>query len=244
MDLGVSQARKHRPDVAGEGRVGSDNQDFCRRKLGLMVEQQPGNPMERYSRLARSGASLNHEDPVQRAADELVLSRMDRLDDVLHFAGTIGLEVPQNCVVDAPLLWPGEPFHPLGQVGKQGVVEPEDGVAIGRELALELHAHGFGDGGDVEGLSRLCFPVDDQQVSLVGRDHVVPDVERGPVDVEPSEGNRLVGSTELVRLEVRRLAHRSRALVRTSSRACGCLQVRPLALTRFPGEVEVPLLPG
>ena len=52
--------------------------------------------------LARSGASLNDEDSIERMLDDVVLSCLNRLHDLVHFSSTASVEFAQQSVVD---LW-------------------------------------------------------------------------------------------------------------------------------------------
>src|SRR5690606_10625659 len=54
--------------------------------------EQVGGPVEGDDRLAGAGAALHHEDARQLGADDLVLLRLDRADDVAELAGASGLE--------------------------------------------------------------------------------------------------------------------------------------------------------
>jgi hypothetical protein len=94
----VSERRQNRADVADEGRVGPDDEDVLGADAGLVVEQ-PAHTVERHGRLTSAGASLHDEELVERGADDLVLRRLDRADDLLHLAGAVAGELAEEMII-------------------------------------------------------------------------------------------------------------------------------------------------
>jgi cardiolipin synthase len=184
--------------------------------------------------LTGPGAALHDQRAVGRQADQLVLLRRDRRDDLAHLADALARDV-----VDDRL---GEVLLP----GLQLLVdEPEHDALLDVEPAPAADAARVGRRGGVERLRGRRAPVDRQQpVALVG-DRVPPDVQRPlPRPVDPPEVQRAAGAgVRAQALEPHPLEHLLGELVALAVAAADRERVEQ-RVVGGEGQVEVLLLLG
>ena len=179
VDALLAERGQHLGDVGDEHAVRPHDEHALARELGVGVEQ-PRGAVQADRGLAGAGAALHDERAVGRQADQLVLLRRDRRDDLAHLADALARDVVDDRLGE--VLLPGLELL---------VDEPEHGAILDVEPAPAADAARVGRRGGVERLGGRRPPVDRQQaVALVG-DRVPPDVER-PVSrpVDPPEVQR------------------------------------------------------
>ena len=121
--------------------------------------------MQRHRRLACARPTLHDEHAGQRRADDLVLLRLDRGDDVAHPVGARRVEGGEQCAVAGECVgWRG----PVEGVDVEHVVVDRGDVAAGgRDVPAADDPHGFSWRGPVERLRGRRPPVEHQLVLLV-----------------------------------------------------------------------------
>jgi hypothetical protein len=154
----------------------------------------------------------------------------DRRDDLAHLADAPARDVLHDGVGQMGVL-----------VVEQLVDEPADAVVLDVEAAPQADAvRGLGGGG-VERLSGRRAPVDREQLVVLGRDRVAPDVERAAADVvDAAEVQRPArGGVAAQPLPPHRLQH---LLGEVVARARAAAQRAQQPLVRRPGLVQMRLL--
>ncbi len=143
--------------------------------------------MQSHRGLAGARTALHDEALLQRRADDLVLLRLDRRDDVAHLAGAATLELREQRVGNAPTT-----TRALGvRVGEVLVEEPDDLATIEREPAPLVDPHRVGPRRPVERHGDVGAPVHDDRVAPGILDVAPPDVEAiTPFFVQATEGER------------------------------------------------------
>ena len=191
------ERREHLLDVAQEERVGPDHQDALSLQREAVGVEQVGRPVQGHGGLPGTGPTLDHQDPRERGADDLILFALDRADDVAHVPGAglaEGREQGTGATQHHAL---GEQALPGRAVGGSGlghrqdgcpgrprwvdevlVLQPEHGATPHGQVAAAGQALGVEPGGSVEGLGHRRAPVDHQWLVVRARHRQTPDVER------------------------------------------------------------------
>ena len=155
--------------------------------------------MQADRRLARSGATLDHEHAVGVVRDQAVLVGLDRRDDVAHVHVAVALELLEQEVADR------------GAVDDRAVEslvrDVDHRAALGAEASAQRDAVRILRGRRVERACRRGLPVHDQLPLLLVVHPAPPDVERAPhrLDVEPqTTHSAIVGPTGVECMEAAR----------------------------------------
>ena len=167
LDAALAERRQHLLDVADEGLVRAHDEHAGARELRVGV-QQPRRPVQADRGLPGARPALDHERALAVAADQLVLVRRDRRDDLAHLAHALARDVLDDR---------------LGQVvvalGHQRLVdEAEHRAVLDVEPPPAPAALRIVRRRGVERLRGGRAPVDRQQVVVRAPDRVAPDVER------------------------------------------------------------------
>ena len=92
--------------------------------------------MQRNHRLTCARSALDDQQSVEGLADQVVLRRVDRLNDVPHLTRAIFVQVPKDGVIDAEVFVAGECGDTARKVSEDRLVEVEDTVLLGCETTL------------------------------------------------------------------------------------------------------------
>ena len=191
---GLAERRQHVLDVAEEQRVGTDDEHTLALEREPVRVEEVGGAMQGDRRLAGAGAALDDEHAGHRRADDVVLLRLDRADDVAHGAGAAALQRRQQRALA------GE-RRLVGQVVEveELVLHPDDAAPVGDEVAAPGQPHRVAAGRPVERLGDGRAPVDDQRLLVDVGHGQATDVEAlARRAVDPPEAQRLVAQAELL----------------------------------------------
>ena len=187
-DLDLAERGQHGADVVEERPVRTHDEDPGPQQPVAERVQEPGRPVQPDRGLAGTRRPLHAYRRRGIGADDLVLLRLDRRDDVAHRADARALDL-----VDEDLAAP----H-VAYLGRDEVLVLVGGEAavVHAEPAPEPHAHRLPARGPVERAGQLGAPVDDDRVAQLVVDVPPADVPalsgRAPraVTVEPPEEQR------------------------------------------------------
>jgi hypothetical protein len=131
---------------------------------------------QRRDRLAGARPALDHQDALQRGADDPVLLGLDGGDDVAHPAGAPGGDAgdQHGLAGQRPAVRLGQPVEV-----EDLVVDAGDGALPGVDVPAPDQAGRILGGGGVEGLRRGRAPVDELGLVLVVAQPDPPDVQCG-----------------------------------------------------------------
>jgi hypothetical protein len=166
-DIGFAEHRQHLADVASKRGVRADHKNVTGVESVGVVEEQPGDPVQRDRGLAGARTTFNHEDLVQWRADEVELRGLDGGHDVTHGSVPAASQFAEQVGIDS-----------VGELAEQHVREVQDRVALAAVRPLAGQPVRIGGAGLVIGDRRVGLPADHQDVALLITDQIPADVER------------------------------------------------------------------
>ena len=156
-DLDLAERGQHGADVVEERPVRTHDEDPGPQQPVAERVQQPGRPVQPDRGLAGTRRTLHAYRRPGVGADDLVLLRLDRGDDVAHRADARALDL-----VDEDLAAPD-----VARLGRDEVLVLVGGepAVVHAEPAPEPHPHRLPARGPVERAGQLGAPVDDDRVA-------------------------------------------------------------------------------
>ena len=202
LDSCFTERRQHALDVAEEHTVRSDHEHALVFEWETMRVQQIRGAVQRDDRLAGSGATLHDEHARMRRANDLVLFRLDRRDDVTELTGAPTTECGEQRAVAADALATDDARQTFivtdteVSFAEQFIFDPEQRAALDGEVTTTNESHRLATRRSIERLGHWRAPVDDDRLSIEVRDRETTDVETleprvplcGPVDPPEDEG--------------------------------------------------------
>ena len=194
-DAGLAERRQHLVDVAQEREAGADEQHARALQQPPVRVQQVGRAVQRDRRLPRAGPALDDERPRELGADDRVLLRLDRGDDVAHAScAARGHRGEQRALARER-----RAGHGLrGVEVEELVLEPRHGTTARHEVPTAHDAVRVGRCRAVERLGGGRAPVREEARVLFVGEADAPDVAQGAVvEVEAAEREAVLDRVEL-----------------------------------------------
>ena len=187
---GLAQRRQHPLDVPQEDRRRADEEHTRLRDALTVPIEEVGRAVEGDGRLPRARTALDDEGAGQVAADDPILLRLDRGDDVAHPARATSVE---RCHERALALQSG-PLLLIEPLEVEHVVlDTCHGPCARGDMTPSDQAAGLSGGGAVEGLGRGRTPIHEQLRAVLSGEADASDVGRLPIGgIDASEAESVL----------------------------------------------------
>ena len=155
-----AKRRKDMVDVPQERRRRSHQQDTAPLQHFAVVVEQIRGAVESDSSLAGARTALDNECAVERSANDRILLRLDRGDDIAHASRTAGIERREQCPFACEVCF--LPCFAKRLDIKDVVLDGDDAPALGGEVAPAHYSGGVGSRGGIERRRGWGAPVGQQ----------------------------------------------------------------------------------
>ena len=173
LDAALAERGQHALDVPQEHPVRPHDEHALIFERKAVCVEEVRRAVQRDDRLARARTTLHDQDPGQRRADDLVLLRLDRGDDVAELTGARLFErSDQRARADQPVV-----AVTVAISVEELVLDPDERAALEGEVTAAGETHRGTAGRPVERLGHGRSPVDYHRLLALVRDREAADVE-------------------------------------------------------------------